>query len=414
MPHSALQSGQYRKWRTGKWQSARMTRTLSVDFGFKAPWDLEKLRPNSFFPVPASVAFAQNLGLAGNATPLSGNVEQWLGQTGTDDVLRVSDSLTDASGGSPYANLARNGATIFPRVLFFVNESENPAIIQAGNTVTVNPRRGVLDKSPWKDLDLDEITGQTIERDHLFNIHLGETVAPYVTLEPLQALLPLKQDELEIPISDKGIGGVRLGGLERRMRGRWRIVSELWEDYRAQANKLNLLEQLDYMGKMSSQLHWQLNSNNRPVRVIYTSSGQPTAAILYDDSELVENLLFWIPCKDINEANYLLAIINSAVLYNAVSSLMPKGQFGARHLHKHLWKLPIPEYKPVNALHREIAKAGEAAAAGAANELENLRLLLEQAGKPLTVTSARKRLRNWLKTSEEGRAVESAVGRLLP
>ena len=25
---------------------------------------------------------------------------------------------------------------------------------------------------------------------------------------------------------------------------------------------------------------------------------------------------------------------------------MPKGQFGARHLHKHLWKLPIPEFDP--------------------------------------------------------------------
>ena len=30
---------------------------------------------------------------------------------------------------------------------------------------------------------------------HLFNVHLGETIAPYVALEPLKSLLPLKRGE---------------------------------------------------------------------------------------------------------------------------------------------------------------------------------------------------------------------------
>ncbi len=68
-----------------------------------------------------------------------------------------------------------------------------------------------------------------------------------------------------------------------------------------------------------------------------------------------------------HEANYLLAIINSQVLYTAVIPLMSKGQFGARNLKKLLWKLPIPEYDATEALHVEIA------AAGAARELERLR-----------------------------------------
>ena len=34
------------------------------------------------------------------------------------------------------------------------------------------------------------ITDQTIEDTHLFDIHLGETVVPYATLDPLKALLP--------------------------------------------------------------------------------------------------------------------------------------------------------------------------------------------------------------------------------
>ena len=412
MPHSALQAGQYAKWRTGKWQSARKTRTLSVDFSLKTPWDLETLEPNNFFPIPASVAFARNLGLVGNAKPLAGNVKRWLGQPGSDDVDRVVGQIAEASGGSPYQEHSRQGATIVPRCLFFVNETENTAAVKAGQTVTVNPRRGSQDKKPWKELDLDSISGQTIEESHLFDIHLGETVAPYVTLEPLQALLPLKQGEFEIPADDNGVGGVQLGGLERRMRGRWRIISDLWETHRAEANRMNLLEQLNYMGKLSSQLEWQGNSRGRQIRLAYSTAGQPTAALL-GTNEFVTERLYWLTCRSLEEANYLMAIINSNRLEEAVYPLMSKGLFGARDLHKHLWRLPIPEFDAANALHREIAKAGEAAAAGAADELENLRLLLEQANKPLTVTSARKRLRTWLKTSAEGRAVESAVGRLL-
>ena len=63
-----------------------------------------------------------------------------------------------------------------------------------------------------------------------------------------------------MPTDSDGPGGIRLGGLERRMRERWRTVSRLWELNRALANRLNLLGQLDYMGKLSAQLGWQENS----------------------------------------------------------------------------------------------------------------------------------------------------------
>ena len=124
--------------------------------------------------------------------------------------------------------------------MFFVNEAGNTAIVQAAQTITVNPRRGSQDKAPWKNLDLTEITGQTIERAHLFGVHLGETVAPYVTLEPLKALLPLKQGDTAIPLEHGGPGGIRQSGLERRMRKRWRTVSRLWEANKAPVNQLNL------------------------------------------------------------------------------------------------------------------------------------------------------------------------------
>ena len=89
---------------------------------------------------------------------------------------------------------------------------------------------------------------------------------------------------------------------------------------------------------------------------------------------------------------------------------MPKGQFGARHLHKHLWKLPIPEFDPTDTLHVRVSETGEAAAAGARERLEELR---DTRGSKLTVTIARRELRRWLRESEGGRAVEASVKELL-
>ena len=82
---------------------------------------------------------------------------------------------------------------------------------------------------------------------------------------------------------------------------------------------------------------------------------------------------------------------------------------GPRHLHKHLWKLPIPEFDPANGLHVELSQAGRAAADGAAQRLAQLR----QERDRVTVTIARRELRQWLRESAEGNAVEDAVGRLL-
>ena len=419
MPHSALQTGQHAKWRTGAWQtkpsgSGRNRtpgRVLAVDFSHKTPWDLEGLEPNTFFPVPASVVFARRTGEDGKATPLAGEAERWLGEPGQNANRQARAAMTDTSAisVSPYAGYSRQGASIVPRCLFFVEETENPAIVQAGQTITVNPRRGSQDKDPWRSLDLTAITGETVESQHIHDVYLGETLIPYANLNPLKAVLPLKLKESQIPIDLDGVGGVRLGGLERRMRDRWQKVSHLWEAHKKPVNRLNLLGRLDFHHELSAQLEWRQFTGNRSVRVVYSGYGTPTAALLHDDDAIVDYKLFWIACKDTQEAHYLLAIINSDALYEAVTPLMSKGQFGARDLQKHLWKLPIPEFDSANPLHAEVSDAGKAAADGAARQLAALQAKRSR----VTVTIARRELRKWLRNSPQGQAVEQAVTRLL-
>ena len=198
------------------------------------------------------------MGEAGGAAALSGSVERWLGVAGSPDVRRTRAGITDTSevGESPYAGHSRQGASIVPRCLFFVNEAESRVVIRAGGTIRVNPRRGSQDKAPWKTLDLSAISEQTIDTGHVYEVHLGETVVPYATLPPLKAVLPVRRGEDSIPTDAEGVGGVLLGGLERRMRQRWQTISGIWEENKARTNRLNLLGQLDYFYKLSSQLEW--------------------------------------------------------------------------------------------------------------------------------------------------------------
>ena len=419
MPHSALRTGQHSKWRTGAWKSKPAGkgrgrtpgRTLSVDFGYKAAWDLEGLEPNNFFPVPSSVVFARRNGENASAVPLMGEVECWLGNAGGSDMQRASTSITGnpTNVGSRYADLTRNGATIFPRALFFVEETDNTAKVRAGQTLTLNPRRGSQDKEPWRSLDLTAITNQTVENNYVYDVYLGETLVPYSTLGPLKAILPIRRDDGEIPVDTKGIGGIQESGLERRMRSRWRTVSRIWDENKTQTTRLDLLGQLDYYGKLSAQLAWQRNSGSRPIRVVYGGWGAPTAALLRDDGGIIDYKLFWIACSDTEDANYLLAVINSDILFEKVKPLMPKGQYGARDLQKHLWKLPIREFDRSEPLHLAISDAGKAAAEGAARQLAKLR----QERGDVSVRIARRELRKWLRESKEGKAVEKAVSRLL-
>ena len=361
LPHSALQAGQYAKWRSGRWRAGKSVPGVQVDFTFKPAWDLEPLEPNSFFPVPASVAFARKLPQEASGKPLAGSVERWEGTPGAYDMRRELVGIADAgaNGGLALRRLLppRRDHSAAPPVLRQRNGEQGH---RAGGAhrhrqpAQGQPGQGALE-GPGPD------PNHRADRRGPASLRCpsGETIAPYVTLEPLKALLPLKRGDAVIPTNADGPGGIRLGGLERRMRGRWQTISRLWEDNKALANNLNLLSQLDYMHKLSSQLEWQQNSDDGQVREWSTPSqvSRPLRCFIESQSSGGPSRLSWIPCRTTDEANYLLAIINSDVLRRAVSPLMSKGQYGARDLHKHLWKLPIPEFDPEQGLHVDINEA---------------------------------------------------------
>ena len=122
---------------------------------------------------------------------------------------------------------------------------------------------------------------------------------------------------------------------------------------------MELLGQLDYYGKLSSQLEWRQDAGDRLVRVVYNQSGAPMASLLHADDALIDYTLFWVTCKGAQGANFLLAIINSNALALMVNKYTtPNWAGNTRHLHKHSWKLPIPEFDAGKPLHVTVSEAG--------------------------------------------------------
>ena len=404
LPHSALQAGQYREWRDGSWGP------INVDFTIRRPWDLERIEPNTFFPVPACVAFLRRVD--GDAKPLPAAADRWRGEQGG-PFTRETIPLADTSGkfASPYGDRARQGATIVPRCCFFVNVEESRVAVKAQNVARTSPRRGGQDKPPWKDLNLDKLADQPIEREHIWNVHLGETVAPYVLLEPRKAVLPLSNKTGELVKKPDGLLGLDPNHLGTRMRRRWRELNELWDEHKGRNNKLDLLGRLDYHGELSAQ--WAIDRQDA-LRVVYGSSGRPTAAVVTDSAAVLDYTLFWMMAQSTAEALYLCGVINSDTLWEAMIPLTTRNWAGnSRHVQKHLWRLSIPLFDPADVLHQDIAAAASVTARAAADVLRESRAARTAAGKSTDVRVLRADLRAWLAESPEGQEIERLVGALL-
>ena len=406
MPHSTLAAGQYRKWRTGDWGPRA---GASFD---REPWDLERIEPNRFFPVPACVVFATRVA-PGEQRGLPVRADRWIGPEGgpfEHETIPLSGSDGFAS---PYAPSARNGATIFPRLLFFVETDEVEGAI-VDDFVAIAPRRSGQEKPPWKHLSPQELTGW-MERDHIWTVHLGETLVPFGLLEPLSAVLPARRSDrgpalasLDPIESRPEIAGVNPALLEQRMRTRWRDMSVLWEQHRGANNQLSLLDRLDYMHLFTAQL-----DERAGIRLVYSASGRPTAAVLSDGDPILENTLYGLRCETLREAHYLAAVVNSRTLEKALEPLVPKGQFGPRHVHKHVWRLPISAFDETDPLHNTLAEAGVRASEETVRVLAELRAESGTRGQPPTARVVRRRLRGWLRQSEIGQEIDTAVGELL-
>lgn len=346
LPLAAMTRGQFARFRTGDWKG--------VQAAFTEAWVLDNQNIEPLFRVPTCVLFAKK---AETAVPIPDRALAFFGRPPRKDASeaeiegRVRAFETDAPGvvsyaaGSPYRDRFRQGATLVPRMLCYV---ERAPVGRLGGDVSaplVRSARSKQEKSPWKEMDGLQMP---VDASALRTAYLGSSIAPFRVLERPEAV---------IPVSDKGdvlnAKGAQARGLNRT--AKWLTECErLWKEY--SAGTMTLRERWDYNKGLSDQLPIAA------LRIVYAKSGtQPAACVLRDDHAVVDHTLYWTASDTEDEAHYLTAILNSESVRRRVEHMQSRGEQGARHFDKLAFTLPIPRFDTKEALHLNLAAAGATA-----------------------------------------------------
>ena len=248
-----------------------------------------------------------------------------------------------------------------------------------------------MEKVPWK--NLESIEG-SIEGRFLRPTLLGEHVLPYKLRPPSLSVTP--------EVNGKVIGEKNAEVEEFQGLAEWlRAAAVHWEKNRTKAAEkrgLDLKGQLDFHGKLASQF---------PIpefRVLYSKSGMHVSSMWTRGMEVVDYTLYWAPVGSPAEARFLVAILNSAAVTQAVRPLMSYGK-DERHIEKYVWRLPIPTYDPTNSVHQCLTQLAELAEA----EVAQLDLQEDKKG----FVWQRQQIRKHMAQSEVGKEIETLVTGLL-
>ncbi|WP_413753134.1 N-6 DNA methylase [Streptomyces sp. R-74717] len=360
VPNPVLDRPYWSGFRAGHYPDSNET----VKIAFSGSWDLRRLRPH-FFPRGSAVIFGRRIqALIGEAAkgntpvPLPTITERWTGKIpGRNSdwahvqkwVKREDHELKFAGEdliSSPYRKRFWQGASIVPRVLFFVEQQETGPLGLGGGRVAVRSERSSTEKPPWKSLpDMEGV----VEKEFVRPALLGESVLPFRLLPPRKVVLPIEGN------------ATLLNGehphLERYpdLTNWWRAAEAQWMANRS-SERLTLSEQLDFRHKLSDQLP------ATPLRVVYGKSGMHVSAALVDDpNAIIDHVLYWGTVATREEGMYLCAILNTPALTEVVRPLMAYSK-DERHIDKAVWQLPIPEFNSLNPGHRRLAELGAAQA----------------------------------------------------
>lgn len=392
MPHAALSRRQFKGLRTARYPSPSEPTTIR----FREPWDLHDVKP-AFFPVPCSVLLGERTDDA--AGPLPATQKKWSGRikVGQTRWAEIEPAISYGAGetvgssdeyASPYRRRFAQGATVVPRMLLTVTETEAGPLGTGAGRRPVRSRRSANEKRPWK--DVPSLEGN-IESQFVRPLFLGENVMSYRTLDPWLTVVPWDGRRLLDGRSEQL-------DLFPGLASWWREAEAHWLENRS-SDRMALVDRLNYRRGLTDQ--YPISEH----RVVYTKSGMYLAAARIEDTAaLIDHKLYWAAAESADEALYLCAVLNSPELTEAVRPLQARGEHNPRDFDKYIWQLPIREFDPDDSDHLELA----ALAAEAESMVGGIQLDLTK-----RFQSSRKRIRDHLEATDTGRQIDGLVRQIL-
>jgi hypothetical protein len=391
LPLAALTRGQFAKFRSGSFAS------------YAIAWDEAWTMDDSvtpLFPVPSCVVFGRKRAVSQKMPDKVRSYSGWLPMRDTPEaiadarltVVERADApqVGEFTGGSAYRERFRNGATLYPRCLLFV---ERMKVGRLGSNIAAPQIRTLPSlHEPWR--SIKPLEGN-VEAQFLLPVLLGDSILPYRRFHTYEAVIPVVEDKRMLTAAQASDPKQGFGYLAIWLRQ----AENTWEQFKSVSTKLSWSEQQNYNGKLLSQFP------GKNLRVVYTKSGTlPAACIIREPNSIVENKLYWSEVVTEFEAFYLSVILNSETTRQRVELYQSRGQFGARDFDKVMFNLPIPLFDAGEPLHRDLAAAGA--------EAERIAGLVEIPEGERFV-AARQRVRRALIADGIGGEIEKLVEKLL-
>jgi SAM-dependent methyltransferase len=276
LPLAALTRAQFEKFRTGR-------------FGYNIAWDEAWTMDDGLvplFPVPSCVVFGRKRAIA---KTMPNRVRAYSGslpyrdapEEVADDRLTVRENApapatAQREGGSAYRAAFRQGAILIPRSFVLVERKQSGRLGSNPAAPLVESRRSAQEKRPWR--DLPGLEGN-VEQQFLHPVLLGESILPYRLFREFEGVIPVTETGRLLD-SDHARGE----GFDHL--ARWMGSAESAWDENGKG-KRKFVEQLDYIGQLSSQFPIA------PARVVYAASGTlPAAIVLRNDKAVIEHKLY--------------------------------------------------------------------------------------------------------------------------
>lgn len=360
LPYAVLNAPVFAKMRDGNMGRVRV--------GIAGGWGLERVWP--IFGAQSGSSTTSTCVLFGErdrAGPPPSEIDRWTGV-----LPRRDASETEAAAAleheraawprprtlvsaSPYRRRFRQGATLTPRRFFLVEHSSAGRLLSRREAPRVRGRVGSLDKRPWTTVEPPE---GPVERAFVRRIALGESIAPYRTLDLATGVIPMEDGAILTAASAAAHGHRGLAAWLRDAEAKWNEHSNKGVDGSA---RMSLAERVDAMGMLRAQ------ANQMPIRILYTKAGTRLSACwLEDDDVVVDHKAYWSAAHSLEEAAYVAAVLNTSIVLDRVKDLQPIGQRDPRDFDNLVWTLAIPEFDATELVHTDLAAAALYAAEVAA------------------------------------------------
>ncbi|OFV94127.1 MAG: hypothetical protein A3H28_17545 [Acidobacteria bacterium RIFCSPLOWO2_02_FULL_61_28] len=266
--------------------------------------------------------------------------------------------LVETAAQSAYFPRILQGATLVPRCLWFAESPPGYPIKTKAPFLRTAKAAYRTAKKPW---DL-EVEGK-VERKFLFATALAEDLLPFAVRRLRLVVLPLAK---------RGTGKhrrfVMLNHLDILAEGAsfasdWvKEAEKIWES-RKKKEQPNVYDYLNYDQKIANQ-----NPRAKFV-VLYNKSGTNIAAAYLTPSEfkrigkisvqgfVADHVAYRYYADSEAHALYLVGVLNSHIVNEAIKPYQPKGLQGERDIHRRPFEVcPIPLFDPKNRLHQQIAR----------------------------------------------------------